>query len=79
MLYSLVEDGIRRGLNEPASREVLKNFMNLANADSILYMEHMDRETRPEVIYIDPMYPDRKKIFFVFYLLRLESLNVLKI
>jgi 16S rRNA (guanine1516-N2)-methyltransferase len=61
VLYSLIEDGIRRGLAEPASANVLKNFVNLVNADSILYMNHMDRETRPDVIYIDPMYPERKK------------------
>lgn len=61
VLYTLIDDGIRRGLANPASADALKNFMNLVNADSILYMEHMDRETRPEVIYIDPMYPERKK------------------
>ena len=61
VLYCLIEDGIRRGLTEPASADALKNFINLVNADSILYMEHMDRETRPDVIYIDPMYPERKK------------------
>ena len=61
VLYSLIEDGIRRGLAEPASADALKNFMNLVNADSIQYMEHMDRKTRPDVIYIDPMYPERKK------------------
>jgi len=61
VLYSLIEDGIRRGLAEPASADVLKNFMNLVNADSVLYMEHMDKETRPDVIYIDPMYPERNK------------------
>ncbi len=61
VLYTLIEDGIRRGLTEPASVDVLKNFMNLVNADSILYMDHMDKQTRPDVIYIDPMYPERKK------------------
>jgi 16S rRNA (guanine1516-N2)-methyltransferase len=61
VLYKLIEDGIRRGLAEPASADVLKNFINLVNDDSILYMEHMDKETRPDVIYIDPMYPERKK------------------
>jgi 16S rRNA (guanine1516-N2)-methyltransferase len=61
VLYTLIDDGIRRGLANPASAEVLKNFMNLVYADSVLCMEHMDRETRPDVIYIDPMYPERKK------------------
>ena len=61
VLYTLIDDGIRRGLANPASADVLKNFMNLVYADSVLYMEHMDSETRPDVIYIDPMYPERKK------------------
>ncbi len=61
VLYSLIDDGIRRGLTDQASVDVLKNFMDLVNADSILYMEHMDKESRPDVIYIDPMYPERKK------------------
>ena len=61
VLYTLIEDGVKRGLEEPASAEILKNFMNLVNADAILYMEHMDVDTRPEVIYIDPMYPEKKK------------------
>lgn len=61
VLYTLVEDGIRRGLANQTSADVLNNFMNLVYADSILYMEHMDKETRPDVIYIDPMYPERKK------------------
>ena len=61
VLFTLVEDGIRRGMTDSAATSVLKNFMNLVNADSVLYMEHMDTETRPDVIYIDPMYPERKK------------------
>jgi len=65
VLYALVKDGIRRGLADPNSAAVLRNFMNLVNADAVLYMEHMDRETRPDVIYIDPMYPDRKKTALV--------------
>jgi 16S rRNA (guanine1516-N2)-methyltransferase len=61
VLFTLVEDGIRRGMADAAAAGVLHNFMNLVNADSVLYMEHMDSETRPDVIYIDPMYPERKK------------------
>jgi 16S rRNA (guanine1516-N2)-methyltransferase len=61
VLYSLIVDGVRRGLTEPASAGVLNNFINLVNADAILYMEHMDSATLPDVIYIDPMYPEKKK------------------
>ena len=61
VLYTLLQDGILRGLANEASANVLKNFMNLVHADSVLYMEHLDRDTKPDVIYIDPMYPERKK------------------
>lgn len=61
VLFALIDDGIRRGFTNPASAAILQRFMNLVNADSILYMKHMNMETRPEVIYIDPMYPERKK------------------
>ena len=61
VLFALVEDGIRRGVMDEEAAGVLHNFMNLVNADSVLYMEHMDRETKPDVIYMDPMYPERNK------------------
>ena len=61
VLYTLVQDGILRGLANEASANVLKNFMCLVHADSVLYMKHLDKDTRPDVIYIDPMYPERKK------------------
>ena len=61
ILFTLVEDGIRRGLENPDSAGALGNFMNLVKGDTVLFMEHMDWETRPDVIYIDPMYPERKK------------------
>ena len=61
VLFALVEDGVRRGIEDEGTAMTLQNFMNLVNADSVLYMEHMDRETKPDVIYIDPMYPERKK------------------
>ena len=61
ILFALVADGIRRGLGDAGTADVLKNFTNLVNADAVLYMAHMDRETLPDVIYMDPMYPERKK------------------
>jgi 16S rRNA (guanine1516-N2)-methyltransferase len=61
VIYSLIEDGVKRGLTEPASTDVLKNFINLVNADAVQYMEHMGSDSRPDVIYIDPMYPEKKK------------------
>jgi 16S rRNA (guanine1516-N2)-methyltransferase len=61
VLYTLVEDGIQRGLANSASAEVLKNFVNLVNADSVAYMQEINRDNRPDVVYMDPMYPERTK------------------
>ena len=61
VLYTLIEDGIRRGLEHESSKPVLENFMNLINADACLFMQHMPRDRLPDVIYIYPMYPERKK------------------
>lgn len=60
VLFMLIHDGITRALTGNA-RSCVGNFTNLVNAGSVLYMQHMDTDTRPDVIYIDPMYPERKK------------------
>ena len=61
VLYTLIEDGIQRSLANSASAEVLKNFINLVNTESVAYMREINRDNRPDVVYIDPMYPERKK------------------
>ena len=60
ILYTLIKDGIERALASDAEHSV-KNFTNLIHADSVSYIKHADSETPPDVIYIDPMYPERKK------------------
>ncbi len=61
VLYTLIRDGIQRGLASDAGAGALGNFMNLVNADARLYLDHMLAESKPDVIYMDPMYPERKK------------------
>ena len=61
VLFALIEDGIQRGLMHPASAAVLQNFIKRVNADSVDYMRQLEWTRRPDVIYIDPMYPERKK------------------
>jgi len=61
VLHALIQNGIRRGREHATSAVVLRNFIKLVNADSISYMESLERNHRPDVIYIDPMYPVRKK------------------
>ncbi len=61
VLVALLQDGIERALLSGDGHHAVHNFTNLVHADSALYMEHMDADSHPGVIYIDPMYPERKK------------------
>lgn len=60
VLYTLIKDGIERALASDAEHSVA-NFTRLIYDDSKLHIEHAALETQPDVIYIDPMYPERKK------------------
>ncbi|MGB5277908.1 MAG: class I SAM-dependent methyltransferase [Gammaproteobacteria bacterium] len=61
VLYALIEDGIERGQHDAASADTLRNFTRWINTDAVEYMQHINEKSRPAVIYIDPMYPERKK------------------
>lgn len=54
----LLEDAIKRGNENPRLRDFIKN-MTLHNEDSIKAMNSLNR--KPEVIYLDPMFPERSK------------------
>jgi 16S rRNA (guanine1516-N2)-methyltransferase len=61
ILFTLVDDGITRAIESGTIDTIIGNITNLVNSDSNLYLEHMDPDSKPDVIYIDPMFPERKK------------------
>lgn len=61
VLYTLIRDGIERALQTQDDKHPVRRFTNLVLASSVLYMDHMDTDSHPDVITIDPMYPARKK------------------
>ena len=61
ILSALIEDGIKRGLENEQSAQVLSVHFDLHNQNAIEFMNELSDEQRPDVIYIDPMYPERKK------------------
>ena len=61
VLFTLIEDGIKRALLSENHEHSIGNFVNLVNSNSQLYLKGLDEQSKPDVIYIDPMYPDRKK------------------
>jgi len=60
VLCTLIKDGIERALASDTEHSA-RNFIKLICANSAHHIKHADREVPPDVIYIDPMYPERKK------------------
>ena len=58
IVAALVEDGLQRGCENLEVADVLQN-MTLENANSIAYLNSIT--SRPDVIYLDPMFPPRSK------------------
>ncbi len=64
IVHSLLRDGLDRaavaGMDDPDLGAVINNI-NLLNQDSINYLNTVGRDSRPDIIYVDPMFPARKK------------------
>ena len=61
ILSKLIQDGITRGLEDEHSAEVLAENFELHNQDAVDFMKKLEKDQRPDTIYLDPMYPERKK------------------
>jgi 16S rRNA (guanine1516-N2)-methyltransferase len=64
IVYCLLNDGLDRAIllsnEDPSLLEVI-NRMALINTESASYLSSIEEEDRPDIIYIDPMFPERKK------------------
>ena len=63
-LAELLADGLSRGVaasvSDSDSSAILRR-MELIEADAINYLNGLSAEARPDVIYLDPMFPERRK------------------
>lgn len=58
IIAALLEDGLKRFLQQ----ERHPNFsLTLTQIDAIFYLTTLDQSTSYDVIYVDPMFPDKKK------------------
>ena len=63
LLFMLIEDALERASLNEAFAPIIKQGFTAINSDANEYIKEqlLTDNTAPDVIYIDPMYPDRKK------------------
>ena len=59
LIATLLDDALQRAAEDPDINEVITR-MSLINEDAITYLNQL-LQNRPDVIYMDPMYPSREK------------------
>jgi 16S rRNA (guanine1516-N2)-methyltransferase len=59
-LAVLLEDALARGRGDPPIASIVRR-MRLIEADAVEYLSGLRAAERPEVVYLDPMYPPRDK------------------
>ncbi len=60
VIAALLQDGLDRASQDAAVGQIAAR-MELFSADAILFMRGLKEAYRPDVVYLDPMYPHRKK------------------
>jgi 16S rRNA (guanine1516-N2)-methyltransferase len=61
VVFSLLQDGYERGLLDPIVGPVLRERLKFMHVESVFHLSSVDESKRPDVVYLDPMYPDQKK------------------
>jgi 16S rRNA (guanine1516-N2)-methyltransferase len=59
-IFALLQDGLRRALLDPECHEGLGDQLTFIHADAISWLRHADAFL-PDVVYLDPMHPERRK------------------
>ncbi len=61
IVCALLADGVRRAAQDPEIGPWVQERMSWVEADSLDYLRDLTGRARPDVVYLDPMYPERKK------------------
>ncbi|MDH5299140.1 MAG: class I SAM-dependent methyltransferase, partial [Desulfobulbaceae bacterium] len=61
ILAALVTDGLQRAMADPETAAIVSERLRLVQGDSRDLLLQMAEGERPEVVYLDPMYPHRTK------------------
>ena len=72
VVFALLEDGLRRARDADAA-DTLAERITLVRADACDYLDALPAEALPDVIYLDPMFPERTRSALVKKEMRLLS------
>lgn len=62
---ALISDAMQRAADDESFIPLLKTGFELVNANAIDYLAELPAANKPDVIYLDPMYPERQKTALV--------------
>lgn len=61
IVAALLEDGLERARADAEIGGWVKERMDLVHADATDYLQGLPPDRRPDVVYLDPMYPERRR------------------
>jgi 16S rRNA (guanine1516-N2)-methyltransferase len=61
IIAALLDDGLKRARQAPVMGTLIKKRIQFIHAESMTYLENLPHQDRPDVVYLDPMYPHRTK------------------
>ena len=61
IIAALLRDGLRRAEHDPDIGPLVAERLRLHVGDSGEYLRRLGEDQRPDVVYLDPMYPHRRK------------------
>lgn len=60
IIHALLADGIQRAQHDPGVGAIV-NRLQLINIDAMTWLQQLTPATQPDIIYLDPMFPERTK------------------
>ena len=61
VVAALLEDGLKRAIADEEIGGWVAERLSLIHADAVTWMERLEEQDFPEVVYLDPMFPHRRK------------------
>lgn len=61
VIAALLRDGLDRAGQDPVVGPIVREQLSLVEADTASYLGSLPEAARPDVVYLDPMYPHRQK------------------